>query len=511
MSSGTVYLVGAGPGHPGLITVRGKKLLQRADTIVYDRLIPRRLLNCARETAQLCYAGKRPGDHRMSQDDINELLITRARQGDSVVRLKGGDPFVFGRGGEEAMALQEADVQYEVVPGITAGLAAPAWSGIPATHRNVSSAIGLVTGHHAADTVNSPLDWNALADWEGTLSFYMGVAKLDNICDRLIDGGKDPHTPAAIIERATTARQRCVQGELENISGRARDNNISPPAILVVGEVAKLRNELQWSEKKPLSGRCVVVTRPRAQAGPMADQLEELGADPILLPAIKIIPAADTEPLQDAISRIHNYDWLVFTSVNGVGYFFKNLSEQGKDARNLAGARIAAIGSATADRLWKKGVRADMVPERYTTEGLIEAFEELEQSHPLRILCPRSSIAPPDLVEGLVQAGYEVDEVDAYDVVTDCSGAEEVKDIMEEGRPGWVTFTSSSTVQKVVGELGSDHLATSSLRMASIGPRTSHTLREEGLEPDVEASPHTVGALVDAMVEFETTPQESAR
>ena len=506
MSSGIVYLVGAGPGHPDLITVRGRDVLSRAQVVVYDRLTPHRLLNYAPQNAELIYAGKRPGDHRLSQEEINETLVDRARKGRCVVRLKGGDPFVFGRGGEEAMALEEADVDFEVVPGLTAGLAVPAWAGIPATHRNVSSAAGLVTGHHAADTDESPLDWRALADWRGTLSFYMGVSKLDQICERLIEHGKDEQTPAAMIQWGTTPRQRTVQGTLETITARARKEGIEPPAILIVGPVVNLRDGIAWYEAKPLFGRAIVVTRPREQGLRTASALEELGAEAIMMPTIRVTPPADPAPLRSVLNGVDGYDWIILTSTNGVEHFFRFLNESGRDARVLAGVRICAIGSATAENLRAHGIRADMVPDRFTTRGILNAFEQMVDVASLKILCPRSDIAPPDLVDGLSAMGARVDEVEAYGVVPDRSGAARVADMLEDDELSWLTFTSSSTVSNFFAEIGHEVVERASVRIASIGPRTSDALREEGFAADVEASPHTTDALIEAIVEAECRP-----
>lgn len=504
MDPGIVYLVGAGPGHPQLFTIRGRNVLARADVVVYDRLIPERLLQYAPSDADLIYAGKRPGNHRMTQEQINQTLVERAAGGATVVRLKGGDPFVFGRGGEEALALAEAGIQFEIVPGITAGLAAPAWAGIPVTHRNIASSAGLITGHHAADTEDSPLDWEALARWEGTLSFYMGVGKKADIARRLIENGKDPETPAALVRWGTTPGQRTVQAQLRNIAEKAEEAGLEPPALLVIGEVVALREKLNWYERRPLFDRRIVITRPRPQAEEMAARVEEMGGEPVLMPTIKVGPPADPGPLRRAMERLDARDWIIFTSANGVDYFFHYLDDAGLDARALAGNRICAIGTTTAGRLEEYTIHADLVPDEFTTAGIVEEFASMGGTADLRVLCPRSDIAPPDLVRGLAELGAEVEEVDAYSVVPEDSGAPKVLDWLERDELNWLTFTSTSTVDNLFARIDAQKVRNTSVKIASIGPSTSEAIRSHDLQPSAEATPHTVEALLTAIVEAET-------
>jgi uroporphyrinogen III methyltransferase/synthase len=503
MTGGRVYLVGGGPGDPGLLTLRGRDALGRADVVVYDALVSERLLAHAPAESERIYVGKRAGQHSMPQDKISALLVERARAGQTVVRLKGGDPFVFGRGGEEAVALSEAGVGFEVVPGVTAGVAAPAFGGIPVTHRDAASAVAFITGHEADERADSALDWEALARFAGTLVFYMGVGKMEAICRRLVENGLDPETPAAAIRWGTTPRQRTVVGTAATLPGAAREAGIEPPAVVILGEVVRLRDRLAWFERRPLFGRRIAVTRARAQASRLAAALEELGAEAIEAPAIRIEPPEDPERLRVAVASCKAYDWIVFTSVNGVAAFFDALNEMGLDTRALAGRKIAAIGPATADRLAESGVLADCRPDEYTTAGIVAALAERLDLRGAKVLCPRADIAPPDLADALGERGAVVDDVAAYRTVPDDAGGDVVAERLERGEIDWVTFTSSSTVRNFLATAPAGPIAESGVRVASIGPVTSATLREAGLEPTVEADPHTIPALIDAIVEYE--------
>lgn len=497
MEAGRVFLVGAGPGDPGLLTLRGKEVLSRADVVVYDRLIPDAVLRWAPDDAELIYAGKSAGSHKLSQEEIQALLVEKASAGHTTVRLKGGDPFVFGRGGEEALTLAEAGVNFEVVPGVTAAIGAAAYAGIPLTHRDIASSVAFVTGHRAPDPAHE-LDWQTLARWEGTLVFYMGVANLERICNRLMDNGKDGETAAAIIQTGCTPRQVAVRATLETLPGKAEDADIHPPALIIIGNVATLRDTLAWFERRPLFGLQIVVTRPWHQIQETADRLLELGARPVAMPTARVVPPKDRSALETAISDIDSYDWILFTSVNGVESFFEALDSAGKDSRALAGSQIAAIGSATAGELRRFGLRADLLPRDYTTDGLVEAFGDKADGR--RILCPRSGIAPPDLVEGLTARGAEVNEVAAYTMEPDNSNAGAVLGKLEADRIDWITFSSSSTVENFFSAVEPERVQESSARIASIGPRTSDTLRKLGFEPDVEAAPHTIEDLIQAII-----------
>jgi len=489
----TVYLVGAGPGDPGLLTARALELIAAADVIVYDRLIPASALQGAREDAELIYAGKEGGGQSMPQAEITRLLVDRGRSAETVVRLKGGDPFVFGRGGEEALALREAAVAFEVVPGVTAGVAGPAYAGIPVTHRGAASAVAFVTGHEDPDKgEGSTLDWPALAAFPGTLVFYMGVRQLGAIADGLIACGRDRSEPAAVVERGTLPDQRVVTGTLETIGSVAASEGVRAPALVVVGSVVDLGERLAWfdSETRPLAGLSVAVTRARAQASALADRLRGLGAVVVEAPAIRIVPLDGPAP------DLRRYDLVCLTSPNGVRLFFDRLFEGGLDARALAGVRVAAIGPGTAAALRSYGVVADVVPsERFVAEGLVEALASVSVA---RALVARAAEARDVLVDALRERGAEVDVVALYETVAEPLSEAQVAGV---AAADYVTFTSSSTVRFLLQSLGGDG-AGGGLRgrLVSIGPVTSGALRERGLKPDVEAARHDIDGLVEALV-----------
>ncbi|HEX2204211.1 MAG TPA: uroporphyrinogen-III C-methyltransferase [Longimicrobium sp.] len=497
--TGTVYLVGAGPGDPGLLTVRGAELLARADAVVYDALANPRLLERARPEAELVYSGKRAGQHSFTQEEINRTLIELAGRHATVVRLKGGDPFVFGRGGEEALALREAGVPFEVVPGVTAGIAATAYAGIPVTHRGASASVTLVTGHEDPTKFETDLDWPALARQKGTLVFYMSVRTMADNFRRLVDGGRPADTPAAAIEWGTYPRQRTVAGTLATLPELAREAGIGAPSLIVVGDVVRLRDELAWFDRRPLSGRKIVVTRARAQASDLAAALEALGAEVVQLPTIRIEPPADPGPLRRAVEEVASFDWVVFTSVNGVDRFFAVLAEQGRDARALATVAVAAIGPATAAALAKHGVRADLLPDEFVAEAAVEALSAATDLPGKRILLPRADIARAALPEGLRARGAEVAEVDAYRTVRDGAGAGAVRERLAAGDVDWVTFTAASTVRGFTDLVGTELGAA---KVASIGPITSAAARERGMTVDLEAREYTIPGLVRAILDF---------
>ena len=489
-----VYLVGAGPGDPGLMTRRSLELIASADVILHDRLIPAGALDGARDGAELRYVGKTPGAESISQEAINELLVEYGRAGGTVVRLKGGDPFVFGRGGEEAEALAAAGVPFEVVPGVTSGIAAPAYAGIPVTHRDEASAVALVTGHEDPAKEESALDWAGLAGFPGTLVLYMGVRRLADIAARLIEAGRSPDEPAAVVERGTLPGQRTVTAPLRGIADAAEQAGIRPPAVTLVGPVARLRDGLAWIERRPLHGRRVVVTRARAQASGLAATLRGLGADVIEAPSILIEPL----PVDGAVSRmvdaVERYEVICLTSPNGVGLLFEALAARGRDARALAGATVAAIGPGTAAELARHGVLADVVPERSIAESLLASLSSLELAG-RRVLIPRAADARDVLPEGLRELGAEVDVVALYETV-----GEELDDAARDQLAGadYVTFTSSSTVTRFLDAAGDG--VPNGARVVSIGPVTSATARERGLEVHVEAERHDVDGLVEALV-----------
>lgn len=503
VTQGKVYLVGAGPGDPALLTLRGRDVIAKAQVLVYDHLVDPGVLRWAPPDAETVYVGKQAGQHSLPQEQINELLLARAQAGKYVVRLKGGDPFVFGRGGEEAEALAAAGVEFEVVPGVTAGVAAPAYAGIPLTHRNWASDVAFITGHEDdARSGASQVDWQALGRWQGTLVFYMGVKNLPRITEQLISQGMAPDRPAAVIEWGATPRQRTVTGTLETLVARAQQAQIKPPSLVVVGEVVKLRQKLAWFERRPLFGKHVVVTRARAQASDLAGRLGELGAQVIECPAIRIEPPTDPTPLRAAVDRIRQYHWVVFTSVNGVDSFFNVLFQAGHDARCLSAAQLCAIGPATAARLREYGLVAELVPTRYVAEAIIEAFEHTDDLKGKNILLPRAETARAVLVEGLHRLGAVVDEVPAYRTVEDQGLGPAVEAALKEGLD-WVTFTSSSTVHNFLSRVDLTALRKRKPLIASIGPVTSATIKAAGLDVDVEAAEYTIEALVDAIVGYE--------
>jgi uroporphyrinogen III methyltransferase / synthase len=483
VSGGVVYLVGAGPGDPGLMTRRSLDLIAAADAILYDRLIPSGALDGARPDAELRYVGKEPGAPAMEQDDINALLVELGRAGRRVVRLKGGDPFVFGRGGEEAEALAAAGVDFEVVPGVTAGVAAPAYAGIPVTHREMASAVAFVTGHEDPGKEEPAIDWEALAHFPGTLVFYMGVRNLPLISERLRAAGRDPRQPAAVVARGTLSGQETVTAPLDEIAERVGEAGLRPPAVTVIGPVAGLRDTLAWLEGRPLHGQVVAVTRARAQASGLAAQLRELGAEVLETPAIRI------EPRSVLLARPERYDVICFTSPNGVSVYFDAI---GRDARALAGVTVAAIGPGTAAELERHGIRADVVPERFVAEGLLEALPDVRGKS---VLVARAAEARDVLPDGLRERGASVHVVPLYDTVP-----EPLSDDQRRALEGaaYVTFTSSSTVRFFLDGVGA---LPGGARAVSIGPVTSETLREHGIEPHVEAARHDIDGLVTAIVE----------
>lgn len=492
---GVVYLVGAGPGDPGLMTARSLELIASADAIFYDRLIPPGALDGARSDAELVYVGKQPGVPSVPQEEIGERLIETARAGRSVVRLKGGDPFVFGRGGEEGEALREAGVEFEVVPGVTAGVAATAYAGIPVTHRDDASAVAFVTGHEDPQKEESAIDWPALARFPGTLVFYMGVKRLPQNAASLIEAGRNPEEPAAAIERGTWPGQRTVSATLGTIAEAVEREAVKAPALIVVGEVAKRRTQLEWLERRPLHGRRVVVTRARAQASGFAATLRALGAEVVELPAIRIEPRIETEEAKRAAAGVGAYDLVCLTSPNGVRLLFEAMEAAGLDARALAGVTVAAIGPGTARALAERGVLADVVPERFVAEGLIEALED-EEVAGARVLVARAAEARDVLPDALRERGAEVDVVALYETVREQPGAEEIEAAQSAD---YITFTSSSTVTNLAEALG-DRFPTTA-RIVSIGPITSETIRARGLEVHVEAKRHDIDGLLEALLD----------
>jgi uroporphyrinogen III methyltransferase/synthase len=483
--------VGAGPGDPGLLTARALELIAHADTILYDRLIPSGALDGARADAELLFVGKEGGGEAVPQEQTTALLIERAREGREVVRLKGGDPFVFGRGGEEALALRDSGIDFHVVPGVTAGVAAAAYAGIPVTHRGLSTAVALVTGHEDPAKPESELDWGALAAFPGTLVFYMGVRALERIARALIDAGRPESQPVAVVERGTLPTQRTVTGTLATIAEVARREQVKAPAVTIVGAVAGLSESLRWLPSLPLVGRTVAVTRARAQASELARRLESLGAKVVQAPTIRTQSVSEpTHPPLDPSP----YDLICITSPNGVEFLFERLDDgihPPGDARSLAGARVAAIGPGTARALRERGIVADIVPERFIAESLVEALADVDVRHALVAHAREARDVLPDALRA---RGIEVDVVALYETVAEPLSPR----ALEQARSAdYITFTSSSTVRFFVEAAGSPSPKT---KIVSIGPVTSATLREHNLEPHIEAQRHDIDGLVNALL-----------
>lgn len=494
-----VYLIGAGPGDPGLFTLRGKELLERADVVVYDYLANHSFLQWARPDAELIYVGKKAGAHALPQEGINRLLVEKARAGKMVARLKGGDPYIFGRGGEEAEELLQAGVEFEEVPGISSTIAGPAYAGIPLTHRAFASSVTLITGHEDPDKPDSAHDWKALAASANTLVFVMGMKNLPDISAKLIGAGLAPDTPAALIHWGTTSRHRSLVSTLKKLPAAAAEQGFVNPSIIVVGGVASLRDRLNWFEKKPLLGRGVVVTRAREQASGLAERLTELGAEVIEFPTITVRPLADYSAVDAAVARLADYDWLIFTSVNGVRHFRKRLAAAGRDSRALAGCRVAAIGPATAEALRGMGIEPDFVPEKYVAESVAEGLLALGVAG-ARVLVPRAREAREVLPEELRRAGAAVDVLPVYETLPAGTRRDELLGLLDEGRVHCVTFASSSTVENFLSLVPAGTLrAHPAVRLAAIGPVTAKTLEKHGLKCDIMPADYTIPALVEEL------------
>lgn len=496
---GTVYLVGAGPGDPGLITVRGREILRTADVVVFDSLAPKSLLRQVRSDAELVDAGKRRGDHRMSQDEINAELIEFGKQGKSVCRLKGGDPFVFGRGGEEALALQEAGVPWEVVPGISSPIAAPAYAGIPITQRGMASSFTVVTGSEDPEKPDSLVKWKALAQVGGTIAFVMGWKSMPQIVSSLIANGMAADTPAALVQWGTTPMQNSVVGPLDMIVEIGEMADIGAPVILVVGEVSSLRKKLAWFDDRPLYGRKILITRARSQASRLAEKLEAHGANTIQVPTIDVVPVADTSELDDTVRTLASYDWVTFTSANGVEGLWERVKAAGLDARAFGGVKIAAVGPATARALDSIGLKADLVPDNFDAESLLEKFRALDEL-PKRILFPRSEIGRESLVEGLRELGVTVEPVTAYRTVMSDASSEEAR-AAYAGGIDITTFTSSSSVENLVKLLDGDVSDINRSVVACIGPITAETAKANGINVGIMAEEQTIDGLVESILQ----------
>jgi uroporphyrinogen III methyltransferase/synthase len=488
----TVYLVGAGPGDPDLMTKRSLDLIARADVVIYDRLIPNGALNGARADAQLIFAGKEGGGEQVPQSKTDRLLIEHGRSAEVVVRLKGGDPFVFGRGGEEAEILRAAGIEFEVVPAVTAGIAAPAYAGIPVTHREAASAVAFLTGHEDPSKPESVLDWKALAAFPGTLCVYMGVRQLPGISAKLIEGGRSADEPAALIQRGTYPSQRVVVATLGSLAEVAREQKFGAPAIALFGPVAALRERIAWIERRPLHGKSVAVTRARAQASGLARRLADLGATTVEAPTIAI------RHLEGPAPRLSDFDLIVFSSANGVEALFERLDAAGVDARGFAGRRVAAMGPGTARALAAHGIRADIVPERFVAEGMVDALQGISIT---RALIVRAAEGRDVLIESLRERGVAVELLAVYETVVEPLDAPTLAAL--DGAD-YVTFTSASSVRNYLDAGGG-----TDVRLISIGPATSDALRERGLEPHVEATQHDLDGLIAALVADAGAPADA--
>lgn len=496
-----VYLIGAGPGDPGLITCKGLRALSEADVVVYDYLAGAALMDHVRPDAERIYVGKVAGNHALPQADINRLLVTKAREGKVVARLKGGDPYIFGRGGEEAETLADAGIPFEEVPGVTSTIAGPAYAGIPLTHRAAASSVTLITGHEDPTKPGSVHDWQALARSASTLVFVMGMKNLPDIARNLMDAGMKPDTPAALVHWGTTDHQRSLASTLAELPDAARREGFSNPSVIVVGEVVRLRDKLNWFEKRPLFGRTVVVTRAREQASDSAARFAALGARVIQFPTIAVRPLADTTDLDAALDRLSSYGWLVFTSVNGVRFFRERLNARALDARALAGLQVAAIGPATAGAVRDMGLRPDFVPESYVAESVAEGLLQ-QGAAATRVLLPRAREARDVLPDTLRRAGAEVDVVPVYETVPALGDRDEVLRLLDEGHLDCVTFGSSSTVRNFLAAVPAEKLkAHPETKLACIGPVTADTLVSHGLTPDIQPQDYTVPALVRAVAD----------
>ena len=500
--TGTVFLVGAGPGDPGLITLKGVECIKKADVVIYDYLAAPHLLNYASDAAEILYVGKKGGDHTLSQDGINALIVEKALAGKTVARLKGGDPFVFGRGGEEAEVLAEQGIPFEIVPGVTSAVAAPAYAGIPLTHREHTPTVAFVTGHEDPTKAKSGIDWEAISRGIGTLVFFMGVKNLPRIVAKLIENGKAPDTPVALVRWGTTSRQTSAEGTLDTIVEVVRVAGLKAPAIIIVGNVVKLRKTLRWFEDcRPLLGKRIVVTRARQQASGLVHRLSELGADCLECPTISIGPPRSWTALDRTIENLSDYNWLVFTSVNGVRFFFQRLFAAGKDVRALGHLKTAVIGPATREKLAGFGLSSDIVPETYRAESVVDAFSGKAISGS-RILLPRAAVARPVLPDQLTAMGATVDEVVAYETAVASGSGEQLLEHLESGGVDMVTFTSSSTVKNFKALLPEEKIRelTDGVTMASIGPITTDTAESLGFSIHVKAGSYTIPGLCEAIV-----------
>lgn len=496
-----VYLIGAGPGDPGLLTIKGRDILSKADVIIYDYLANSGFLDFTRKDAEIIYVGKKGGDHTLPQEEINQLIINKAKEGKTVARLKGGDPYMFGRGGEEAEELADAGIPFEVVPGVTSAIAAAAYAGIPLTHRSYASSVTFATGHEDPTKPESAHNWDALAKSASTLVFFMGMKNLPEISAKLIEAGMPPRTPAAVIRWGTTPEHKSLVSTIKALPADAHKHGFTAPSLIIVGKVVQMRDKLNWFEKNPLLGKGVVVTRAREQASDMAALLASHGANVIQFPSIEVHPLPDYADVRKTLGYISSYDWVAFTSVNGVAHFFEQLRAIGQDTRALAGCKIAAIGPATAQALKKYGLKADFIPERFVAESVVQGLT----AHGIngkRILIPRAMSARDVLPDQLKAAGASVDVLPMYETKPGNARRDEVLELLAKGAIQCITFGSSSTVENFLDLIPAAKLKEyPDLKFACIGPVTAKTLEKHGITCDFQPTDYTIPALVDILVQ----------
>ncbi|MBI4377698.1 MAG: uroporphyrinogen-III C-methyltransferase [Nitrospinae bacterium] len=503
MKSGKVYIIGAGPGDPELLTLKGKSCIEEADVIIYDHLVNKKLLEFAKDGAELIYVGKIAGRHTKSQGEINSLLVNKAKDGMILARLKGGDPFIFGRGGEEALELADNGIPFEIIPGVTAAISVPAYAGIPLTHRDFNSSIAFITGHEERSKGVSRVAWEKISSGIENLVFFMGVKNISTIVKNLIDNGRDPDTPVAVIRRGTTPFQETVIGNLKNITELVKEKGIKPPAVIVVGEVVKLRDRLNWFEEKPLFGKRILITRAKGQAENFVKLVEGAGAIPILFPTIETVHPDSWNMLDRSINRLDTYHWIIFTSVNSVRFFVERLKFNGKDIRDLKGIKICAIGAKTATSIESLGIKVDVVPEEYIAEGIIGVMQNYEIQGK-KILLPRAAVARDILPHELKKMGAEIDVVDVYKTVKPAERVDSIKEMLKNRDIDVVTFTSSSTVKNFISyfENGDRRKFLEDVIIACLGPVTAMTVEECGLKSDIVSDEYTIERFTEKIIEY---------
>ncbi|MGQ9695172.1 MAG: uroporphyrinogen-III C-methyltransferase [Thermodesulfobacteriota bacterium] len=502
MNRGMVYLIGAGPGDPGLITLKGLNCLKKADVVIYDYLANEELLKETKEGAELIYVGKKGSEHTLPQKEINLLMVKKVREGKIVARLKGGDPFIFGRGGEEAEELARAEIPFQIIPGVTSAIAVPAYAGIPLTHRAYTSTIAFITGHEDPQKEKSQINWSKIATGAGTLVFLMGVGHLFSIIDELVKNGRDPQTPIALIRWGTLPEQETIVGTLATIKEDVKRREIKPPVIILMGEVIKLREKLNWYETLPLFGKKILVTRAREQASDLSERLREFGACPIEFPTIEFIPPASWADVDHCLKRMIAYDWLIFTSVNGVKFLMRRVLDLGMDIRDLKGPKICAIGPQTAEVLRGLNLQVDFVPSEYRAESILERWQG-QNIRGKRFLIPRAKIARDILPTELRKAGALVDVVEVYQTILAQQDKEKIRQLLREKKISAVTFTSSSTAHNFAEIFGEEvRELMSGIPIASIGPITAAKAQSLGMETTIMPKEYTIPALVEALVVY---------